>query len=262
MSHDPTPESSISERSRRDLLKRGALLSGGLTLPGIGSALAEETDTPTESATNGNATDTSEDEGEYDLGKADLEFANEMIAHHWQAIIMAKLVPHHSDREPLIEMANEIIEAQRNQINIMQRILREADVDYRVDNVPEGVDIPGMPTEDGMATLRALEGDEFTATFINLMTAHHRGGVILARRELEEGQSQRLQELSEKMIRVQLNQIHQMYAWYTDWISPPQTEEAIGVEDGDSGDGTDSEHADETLTETPTETPTPTEETD
>lgn len=215
--------------SRRSFLRTGALLGGAAALGGAGSAPGlgaseEDGETSANESEDGDATDAA---GEIDLSDADLAFVQEMIPHHRGALAMARLVPERSDREELRELAPEMIEAQREQIGRMEAILLEAEVDYETDDVPESSEIPGMPSADGMAVLRELEGEEFDATFINLMTAHHRGAVILARRRLEASGSDRIQDLARRIVAAQLSEIHTMYEWYVDWMEPPAGPEDV-----------------------------------
>lgn len=221
---DPDHDGGDDTESRRAFVECAASLAGVLALGAVPSATAREA-AAAESEANG------DDDGDddvrpeaSDLNEADIEFLQEMIPHHWGAVTMANLVPTHTDREPLVELAEEMASAQSDQIARMEAILAEADVSYRTDNVPEASDIPGMPSEDGMATLRTVVGEEFDLTFVNLMTAHHRGAVILARRVLEEGQSAAIADMAERMIASQRAEIYALYEYYLEWADPPETE--------------------------------------
>lgn len=199
--------------ARRWLLRTGALASGG-ALFGSTAAAGRET-------TTGDDSEATADDAEYNLNEADVSFIQEMIPHHWGAVIMSRLVPEYSDRQPLVDLAKRMRRAQIDQIHRLQKILRESDVEYQVDNVPSDPAIPGMPSADGMATLRTIEGDSFDQTFINLMTAHHRGAIILANRVLREGRSATIANLARHLIQVQKRQIYRLYEFYVDWYEPP-----------------------------------------
>lgn len=219
--HDGTSRRRSDETdsfARRWLLRTGALASGG-ALFGSTAAAGRETTTGDDSETADDAE--TADDSEYNLNEADVSFIQEMIPHHWGAVIMSRLVPDYSDRQPLIDLAERMRRAQIDQINRLQKILRESDVEYQVDDVPSDPAIPGMPSADGMATLRTIEGDSFDQTFINLMTAHHRGAIILANRVLREGRSATIAQMARHLIQVQERQIYRLYEFYVDWYEPP-----------------------------------------
>lgn len=134
---------------------------------------------------------------------------------------MAELAPQRSNRRPLITLAGKIASTQRNQIRMMEEILREANVAYLTENVPEVTEIPGIQSQDQIATLRALEGDEFNRTFIDLMVAHHRGEIVLANRVLRKGQAEQVADLARTLLRSQRMQIYKMHQFYVDWYQPP-----------------------------------------
>lgn len=224
---DPTADTTEEEMSsRRSFLANGATVTGGLALTPHAVGATEEPATRKELSLQ-SEDEESEDESQEatDLNEADITFLQEMISHHWGAVTMARLVPEHSDREPLVEMAEGMVSAQSDQISRMEAILQEADIEYQSDDVAESTEIPGMPSAEGMATLRTIEGHEFNLTFINLMTAHHRGAIILANRVLEEGQSEEIAEMAGNMITSQKAEIYTLYEWYLEWAESPNTAE-------------------------------------
>lgn len=205
---------------RRSFLAHGAAIMGGVSLASPATGATKE-----HTAQSNDEQSESEYGEAPDLNEADIEFLQQMITHHWEAVTMAELVPLHSSREPLIERAAEMKAAQSEQIDRMEEMLKAADVGYQTDNVPEASEIPGMPTQDGMATLRTVNEAEFNLTFINLITAHHRGAMILANRVLKEGQSELIAEMAQEMITSQEAEIYTLYEWYLQWAPSPDTAE-------------------------------------
>src|SRR5690606_36457561 len=59
--------------------------------------------------------------------------------------------------------------------------------------------MPGMATLEQLSALRAATGAEFDRLFVELMTAHHRGAIVMARRVLAEGSHVRVRELAEEI---------------------------------------------------------------
>jgi uncharacterized protein (DUF305 family) len=113
-----------------------------------------------------------------------------MIHHHAQAIAMARWAPTHSSSASIRTLAARIINAQQDEIAIMQQWLRE-----RRQPVPEpspdGTMImhgthhaalqPGMLTEDQMKQLDGARGAEFDRLFLTYMIQHHRGALVMVK---------------------------------------------------------------------------------
>jgi uncharacterized protein (DUF305 family) len=113
---------------------------------------------------------------------ADVQFVTNMIAHHGQAIEMATLVPDRTANASLRTLAARIINAQNDEIALMERWLRD-----RGQAVPgpaahdhaEHVDMPGMITPAELAELRAASGGAFDRLFLTSMIRHHRGALTM-----------------------------------------------------------------------------------
>lgn len=112
--------------------------------------------------------------------EADVRFMTGMIGHHAQAVEMSELAPTHGASPAIRTLAARIINAQRDEIQTMQRWLRE-----RGQTVPEvdgsGVDaetrMPGMLTPEEMAALDRARGRAFDCLYLRSMIQHHRGAV-------------------------------------------------------------------------------------
>ena len=127
--------------------------------------------------------------------RADVEFMQGMIAHHGQALTMAALAATNTTSEDVRILAARIDVAQRDEIAMMQRWLRQ-----RRETVPDpaaahsmaghnmpGHDMstmpgaaplmPGMLSAEQMAQLRGARGQEFDRLFLNFMIQHHEGAV-------------------------------------------------------------------------------------
>lgn len=121
--------------------------------------------------------------------EADVRFMRDMIAHHSQALVMARLAPTHGASPNLQVLAARIINAQQDEIALMQRWLRD-----RGQPVPEihidgtslmlhGADhamhMPGMLTDEQLKQLDAARGLDFDRLFLTFMIQHHRGAVVM-----------------------------------------------------------------------------------
>ncbi len=121
---------------------------------------------------------------------ADALFMQDMIPHHHQALEMAALVADRTNRPELIDVAGRIDASQKDEIEFMQRWLRE-----RGERVPDPTaheamhtdhKMAGMATPEQMAELAAVEGTAFDRLFLKLMIAHHEGAVKMVEKLLEQ----------------------------------------------------------------------------
>jgi uncharacterized protein (DUF305 family) len=123
--------------------------------------------------------------------EADIEFMTGMIGHHAQAIAMARMVPSHGSTAAIRTLAARIINAQRDDIALMQHWL--ADRGQPVpDALPTGMRMkmggmehdmlmPGMLTPAQMQALDRARGEEFDRLFLQFMIQHHSGAVTMVR---------------------------------------------------------------------------------
>jgi uncharacterized protein (DUF305 family) len=121
---------------------------------------------------------------------ADARFMQDMIPHHHQALEMAALVADRTNRQELIDVAGRINTSQDDEIEFMQRWLRE-----RGERVPEPTahdamhtshKMAGMATPEQMAKLAAVKGTDFDRLFLQLMITHHEGAVTMVEELLEQ----------------------------------------------------------------------------
>ena len=125
----------------------------------------------------------------YPYTTGDVQFMSHMIGHHAQALVMAGWAPSHGANPEVQRLAARIINAQNDEINIMQSWLRD-----RRQPVPEakpgpmkmvmnGMEhemlMPGMLTDEQMKELDAARGKDFDRLFLRYMIQHHRGAVSM-----------------------------------------------------------------------------------
>ena len=125
----------------------------------------------------------------YPYTAADVQFLSHMIGHHAQALVMAGWAPSHGANPEVQRLAARIINAQTDEINIMQNWLRD-----RRQPVPEakagpmkmvmnGMEhemlMPGMLTDEQMKELDQARGTDFDRLFLRYMIQHHRGAVSM-----------------------------------------------------------------------------------
>ncbi|MDT8342027.1 MAG: DUF305 domain-containing protein, partial [Longimicrobiales bacterium] len=129
---------------------------------------------------------------------ADAAFVTGMIAHHAQALVMSRLAPAAGASAPLRTLTARIINAQTDEIAVMQRWLAERDLpvpDVRPDGTMPGTmsgaahagdhagdpahRMPGMLTDAQLAELRAARGAAWDRLFLAYMIQHHEGAVTM-----------------------------------------------------------------------------------
>jgi uncharacterized protein (DUF305 family) len=118
---------------------------------------------------------------------ADVGFLQDMRVHHEQAIELANL---YVDRPgidgSLGTIARGIAYGQAIEIGIMVQLLGDLDAPAQNEDgtamawmgmeVPTA-EMPGMATEDQIVALADADGDDADALFVELMAAHHQGGI-------------------------------------------------------------------------------------
>ncbi|HVX89334.1 MAG TPA: DUF305 domain-containing protein [Gemmatimonadales bacterium] len=119
---------------------------------------------------------------------ADVAFMSGMIGHHAQALIMARWAESHGASPQVRVLAGRIINAQTDEIHLMQNWLREnglpvPPVEPGMRMVMDGHEhlmlMPGMLSDQQMAQLDSARGRDFDRLFLTFMIQHHRGAVAM-----------------------------------------------------------------------------------
>ena len=132
--------------------------------------------------------------------QADIDFMSGMIHHHAQAIQISRWAPSHGASPAVLRLTARIINAQSDEITMMQHWLTDRNQDpMTVDTLghvsmkpmdhtmPGGHSMagmammPGMLTEAQLKELDAARGSEFDHLFLVFMMQHHRGAVSMVR---------------------------------------------------------------------------------
>ncbi len=123
--------------------------------------------------------------------EADVFFMQGMISHHAQAIVMAKWAPTHGASAAVQTLCARIINAQTDEIGLMQTWLRDrhqrvpaavpAPMPMKMNGMVMDMMMPGMLTDDQMKQLDAARGSEFDRLFLVFMIQHHNGAVSMVK---------------------------------------------------------------------------------
>jgi uncharacterized protein (DUF305 family) len=122
---------------------------------------------------------------------ADVEFISGMIPHHSQAIAMARLAPGRHQDPAIGRLAARIINAQLDEINVMQAWLRDRQLPvpeampmgmvHKMDGMNHQMLMPGMLTREQMQELEAARGKDFDRLFLTYMIRHHQGAIAMVK---------------------------------------------------------------------------------
>ncbi|NBE55297.1 DUF305 domain-containing protein [Streptomyces boluensis] len=146
---------------------------------------------------------------------ADFSYADMMIEHHAQALVMTELAPERAQSTPVKRLAERIAAAQGPEIDAMKGWLKNHDADKRPS---EGgghdhhgdAPMPGMATEAQLKTLKAADGKAFDQLFLKLMITHHGGAVTMATDLLSEGNNVQIEEMANDTVAQQTSEIGRM----------------------------------------------------
>lgn len=118
---------------------------------------------------------------------ADVEFMQDMIVHHAQAIVMVSLVRDHLTDPQVRSLASRISDEQRPEIDAMAKWLKA-----KGQSVPPQAtkpefgsgshqhgDMPGMATEAQLRELKAARGTAADRLWLTLMAAHHQRALAM-----------------------------------------------------------------------------------
>jgi uncharacterized protein (DUF305 family) len=144
---------------------------------------------------------------------ADVAFMSKMIDHHAQALEMTDLAETHASDRSVRRLAERIATAQEPEVGVMEDWLddnAEGSAEGQDGHHGHATDMPGMASEEEMATLRAARGADFDARFIDLMITHHEGAVEMATDEAAQGSDSFVVELAAEMAATQGAEIDRM----------------------------------------------------
>jgi uncharacterized protein (DUF305 family) len=147
----------------------------------------------------------------------DVMFAQMMIMHHQQAVEMATLAETRASTPQVKTLAAQIKAAQTPEITTMTTWLTAwgetpmPSGSHDMGGMP-GMDhsMPGMMSDADMAKLKAASGKSFDKQFLQMMTAHHKGAIEMARTELTNGANPDANALAARITQTQQAEIDTM----------------------------------------------------
>jgi uncharacterized protein (DUF305 family) len=113
--------------------------------------------------------------------EADVTFMRNMIVHHDQAITMTGWVDERTQDRDIRLLAERMRISQEDELDLITQWLQDRVQPLRGDGHDghggEGHAMPGMLTEEQLASLEAAEGAEFDRLFLEYMIQHHQGAL-------------------------------------------------------------------------------------
>ena len=158
--------------------------------------------------------------------EVDIGFAQDMIVHHQQAVLMAAYTREHAGSGEIRALAGVIDAAQQREIGQMTGWLQSWGKPTASDRVPmswmtdempghtnhhaDAGSMPGMASPAEMDRLVNLTGKPLDIQFLRLMTRHHEGGLPMAKDAATRARTAYVRAAARTMILEQQREIDQM----------------------------------------------------
>ncbi len=167
-----------------------------------------------------------DDKAGADFNSADVTFAQSMIPHHEQAVVMAKMAKTQASSAEVKELAAQIEAAQAPEIEAMTGWLQawekdESDSsghdmgDMGGGGMMDDADMPGMMSDNEMSMLGNAKGSAFDQMFLTMMISHHEGAIAMATTEQQDGKSPDAIRMAEQIEEAQTAEIALMKSLLT-----------------------------------------------
>ena len=143
----------------------------------------------------------------------DVLFAQLMIPHHEQAVVLAAMVPDRSTNTDVRALAAKISAAQQPEITTMRDQLKAWGInpaEMPHESGHAGMAMQGMVDDDTILKLQGLSGADFDTLWLQSMSAHHQGAIEMAKVEAEAGKNPEMIALARSTITTQQDEIDQM----------------------------------------------------
>ena len=166
----------------------------------------------------------------------DTAFAKSMLGHHRGAIDMAKIQLKYGTDEKVRQLAQEIIDAQQIEIDILNKWLAS-----HPDTAKPKPNTEAMQ-QAYARSMDVLNGDMVLGiadpvpdmAFIRGMLPHHLGAVEMANIQLKYGTDEEMRQLAQDIIDTQQPEIKRMQNWIADTQTDDSIEDELGEEEVDA----------------------------
>ncbi|MDX8053679.1 DUF305 domain-containing protein [Lentzea sp. BCCO 10_0798] len=164
-----------------------------------------------------------------EFGAVDVGFSQDMTVHHRQAVVMADAIRDYSTDQAVRLLAFDIGNGQQEQIGRMQGWLtlweqpatapgphmawipsETGHSGHAAGPASGAAAMPGMATEEELATLKSLRGQELDVYFLRLMIRHHQGGMPMMRAGEQYASTGQVRTFAANMLVTQISDIELM----------------------------------------------------
>ncbi|MFM2137333.1 MAG: hypothetical protein RJA84_461 [Actinomycetota bacterium] len=135
-----------------------------------------------------------------EFSSADISFAEEMIPHHEQAILMSDIALTNSTSDEILALARDIKAAQAPEIEEMGSWTGVNPSNHM------GHMMDGMLNDEQIQQLRDSEGATFDRLFLEGMIAHHEGAIKMAQKVID-SKSKKVADIAATIIDAQEKEI-------------------------------------------------------
>lgn len=165
-----------------------------------------------------------------DLGMADANydwrFIDAMAMHHQSAVLMAREAQEKSKRPEIKQLANNIIKSQKQEIAQMKQWRQAWYPQASVQPVAYGganKSVVPMSAKQHATMMMSEElgaaDAQFDLRFINAMTPHHEGALVMAKDALNKSKRPEIQQLAQNILQSQQTEVEQMQQWRKAWYN-------------------------------------------
>ena len=150
----------------------------------------------------------------------DLQFIDTMSAHHQSAVDMAGMALKKSQNAELKTFAQKIIDDQQKEIATMKGWREKW---YAGKAPAKNMEMSGMMDAMKMMSggeMKKMEdaaGKDFDLMFLDMMTPHHAGAVVMAKEALTKAEHPEIKSLANEIIKAQEAEIKMMGDWKAKW---------------------------------------------
>ncbi len=150
----------------------------------------------------------------------DLQFLDTMSAHHQSAVDMAKMVDGKTDNAELKKFAAGIIADQNKEIAQMKDWREKW---YAGKPAAKNMEMSGMMDSmkmmmgGEMKKMEDAKGKDFDLHFLDMMSPHHAGAVVMAKEALTKAEHPEIKTLANQIIKAQEAEIKMMADWKAKW---------------------------------------------
>jgi uncharacterized protein (DUF305 family) len=154
---------------------------------------------------------------------ADVTFAQQMIVHHQEAIVMADMAEARAESPQIKQLATQIKSEQEPEIQTMSGWLRAwgkpvpgvttgtvSPMPTAGETPPMPTMMPGMTPQPRMSDMMQMHGAQFDHMFLQMMIEHHQGAIAMAKTEQASGANPQAKQLAKNIETSQTAQIAQM----------------------------------------------------